>query len=78
MTVGSKKKPPPSPALPPAVISMCFCCGARCTKPATRSRCSALISGPISTPVAVCRPVLIVLTALERSATSRSYTFAPA
>ena len=34
---------------------MCFCAAARSTKPATRLRCRALISGPISTPCLVLR-----------------------
>jgi hypothetical protein len=45
---------------------------ARSTNPATRLRCSAEISGPISTPSSVCAPTLSERTAALKSATSRS------
>ena len=63
ISVGSKKKPPPARALPPVVISTCRLAAARSTNPATRVRCSAEISGPISTPASPCEPTFSERTA---------------
>jgi hypothetical protein len=57
---------------------MCAALAARSTKPATRSRCARLISGPICISAPDGSPNLMVEAAEARSATSRSWIVRPA